>query len=64
LTKTLIARGEDGIDGDAQRFVEGQDAVVQQIAARHRHLRGVDLGEGEGAKGVDNDLDVDLADAL
>jgi hypothetical protein len=31
---------------------------------RHRHLRGVDLGEGEGAEHVDDDLDVDFADAL
>jgi hypothetical protein len=55
---------EDRADGHAQRLVEGQDAVVEQVAGGHRHLRGVDLREGEGAEDVDDDLDVDFADAL
>src|SRR5581483_9966015 len=41
-----------------------QDAVVQQVACRDGHLRRIDLGKGEGAGDVDDDLDVDLADAL
>src|SRR5262249_44377879 len=56
--------GEDRPEGDAQGFVEGQDAVVEEVAGRDRHLGRIDLGEGEGAEDVDDDLDVDLADAL
>jgi len=56
--------GEDGPDGDAQLFVEGQHAVVEQIAGGDRHLRVVDLGKRQRAEDVNNDLDVDLADAL
>ena len=56
--------GEDRSDRDAQGFVEGQDAIVEQIARGDRHLGVVDLGEGERAEDIDDDLHVDLADAL
>jgi hypothetical protein len=56
--------GQHRADGDAEVLVEGQDAIVQQIARRDRHLRRVDLREGEGAGDVEDDLYVDLADAL
>lgn len=55
---------EDRPEGDAQRLVEGQDAVVEEVTGGDGHLGGVDLREGEGAEDVDHDLDVDLADAL
>jgi hypothetical protein len=55
---------EHGFDGEGELLVEGQDAVVQQIAGGDRHLRGVDLREGHRARDVDDDLHVDLADAL
>jgi hypothetical protein len=45
-------------------LVEGQDTVVEEVARGDRHLRRVDLREGEGARHVDDDLHVDLADAL
>ncbi len=54
---------EDGADRDAERLVEREHAIVEEIARRHRHLRGIDLGEGQGAEDVDDDLDVDLPDA-
>jgi hypothetical protein len=37
---------------------------VQEVAGRDRHLRRVDLGEGKGARDVDDDLHVDLPDAF
>src|SRR5262245_16030617 len=56
--------GKDRPDGDAQRLVEGQDALVEEVTGSNGHLRRVDLREGEGAEDVDDDLDVDLPDAL
>jgi len=56
--------GQDRTDGDPEPIVEGQHAIVHEVAGRDRHLRGVDLGEGEGARHVDDDLDVDLAHTL
>ncbi len=37
---------------------------MEQIGCGDRHLRGVDLGEGERAEDVDDDLHIDLAHAL
>src|SRR5262245_6427724 len=56
--------GEDRADRDPEGLVKGHHALVEQIARGHRHLRGVDLREGERAEDVNDDLDVDLADAL
>ena len=56
--------GEDRPDGDAQLFVEGKDTVVEQIACSDGHLGVVDLGEGERAEDINDDLDVDLSDAF
>ena len=56
--------GEDRAYDDPEGLGEGEDAIVEQIARGGRHLGGVDLGEGERAEDVDDDLDVDLADAL
>lgn len=63
-TELTSVVGEDGPDGDAQFFVEGQDTVVEQIACRDGHLGVVDLGEGERAEDIDDDLHVDFADAF
>ena len=62
-TELAAVVGEDGLDRDADGFVEGQDPAVEQVGSRGRHLfspRGVNLGEGQRAEGVDNDLGVDL----
>lgn len=56
--------GEDGLDRNADRLVERQHAVVEGVRRSDRHLAGVDLGESERTEGVDDNLDVDLADAL
>ena len=56
--------GENRINRDAQLFVERQDAIVEQIACSDGHLGVVDLGEGERAEDIDDDLDVNLADAF
>jgi len=55
---------ECGSDRDTKRFVEGQDSIVEQVAGGDGQLGAVDLGEGERAEGVDDDLDVDLADSF
>ena len=55
---------EDGAHGYAQGLVEGLHAAVQQVARGDRHLRGEDLGEGQGAEHVHEYLDVDLAHTL
>src|SRR5262249_1052782 len=55
---------QDRPDRHPEGLIEGQDARVEEVARSHRHLRGVDLGEGERAEDIDDDLDVDLADAL
>ena len=56
--------GKDGLDFDAERFVEGQHALVEQFGGGNGHLRGVDLGEGQRTEGVYDDLHVDFAYAL
>ena len=56
--------GQYGLDLYAEGFVEGQHAVVEQLGGGDGHLRGIDLGEGQRAEGVDDDLHIDLAHAL
>lgn len=56
--------GQDSLDIYPEGFVEGQYAVVGQLCGGYRHLRGVDLGEGQRAEGVYDDLYVDLAYSL
>ena len=48
--------GEDGLHRDAECFVEGQHAIVEGVRCGDRHLAGVDLGEGQRAEGIDDDL--------
>lgn len=63
-TELASVVGQHRSYGHSQGLVEGQDPVVEQVTGRDRHLGVVDLGEGQRAEGVDDDLDVDLADAL
>lgn len=56
--------GQDSLDLYSESFVKGQHAVVEQLCGGNRHLRGVDLGEGQRAEGVYDDLHVDLAHSL
>jgi hypothetical protein len=64
----MTGGGENRITVDtyfhAKCLIEGQDAIVEQIGGGNRHLGGVDLGEGERAEDIDDDLNVDLAHAL
>lgn len=63
-TELASVVGENGPDRDTQLFVEGQDAIVEQITRGNRHLGVVDLGEGERAEDINDDLHIDLADAF
>jgi len=63
-TELASVVSEDGPDRDAQFFVERQDTIVEQIAFGNRHLGVVDLGEGERAEDIDDDLHIDLADTF
>lgn len=56
--------GQDRAHGHAERLVEEQDPIVEQVTGGDRHLRVVDLAESERAEGIDHDLDVDLGDPL
>lgn len=56
--------GEHGPYRDVEGFVERQDALVKRIGGGDGHLAGIDLGEGQGAEGIDDDLHIDLADTL
>jgi hypothetical protein len=56
--------GENRPDRNAQGLVERKDPVIEQIARGDQHYRVVELGEGDRAEGVDDDLDVDLAHYL
>ena len=56
--------GEDRPEWNPQRLVERKDPVIEQIARGDRHLRVVELSEGDGTEDVHDDLDIDLADAL
>jgi len=42
--------GEDRADRHAKGFVEGQDAVIEQVACSNRHLGVVDLDKGSEQK--------------
>lgn len=53
---------EHRLHRDAERLVEGQHAVIERLAGRDRYLPG--LGEGQRAGGIDDDLDMDLPEAL
>ena len=55
---------EYGFNCHAEGIVERQYSIMEQVGGGDRHLRGVDLGERQGTEGVDDDLNVDLADAL
>lgn len=44
--------------------MEWQYAVVQEVAGRDGHLRGVHLGEGDGTRHIDENLDIHFAHAL
>lgn len=48
--------------GSTERLMERQRPVVDQTSSRDRHLRGLDLGKGQGLERIDQDLGVDLAD--
>jgi hypothetical protein len=50
--------------GTPTLFVEGQDAIVEQIARCDGHLGVVNLGEGKGTENIDDDLHVDFADTF
>lgn len=53
--------GEERGDGHAQRLVERQHAIVEQVTRADRHLVQIDLREGQRAEHVDHDLHVDRA---
>jgi hypothetical protein len=55
---------QHGANRDAEVLVERQDAVIEEVARGDGHLRRVDVGEGERARGVDEDLHVDPAHAF
>src|SRR5262249_23005310 len=51
--KLAAVVSQDGADRDAERFVERQHTIVEQVAGGHRHLRCVALGEGQGTEVAD-----------